>query len=142
MTTTHETAPVAHSHDHGHGGSGHGDHQHSGAQHGAGVEKSERENAKQLGAGAPMLDIGGDIGALVLYTAPELEGLEIEVSLTSDLGTRTHTEVLRRTVNGNTFWAGVYAHLPEGDYRMWYDDPERETSFTITGGSVSELDWS
>ena len=58
-----------------------------------------------------MLDIGGDIGALVLYTTEELEGLEIEVSLTTDLDHRTHTQIHKRTVNGRTFWAGVYAQL-------------------------------
>lgn len=136
MTTTHEhsdeAVEVAHSHDHDHGHDGHGhDHSHAAPQ----------ESTGQLGLGAPMLDIGGDIGALVLYTSPDLEGQEIEVSLKSDLGHRTHTQIHRRTVNGETFWAGVYAELPEGDYRIWYDEPAGPMSFTITGGSVAELDW-
>jgi hypothetical protein len=95
----------------------------------------------QLGHGAPVLDIGGDIGALVLYADEELEGVEIEVSLLGDPDHRTHTEVLRRTVGGHLFWAGVYASLPAGDYQVWWDDAARQRSFTITGGSVAELDW-
>lgn len=95
----------------------------------------------QLGHGAPVLDIGGDIGALILYTTEEMEGLEIEVSHTDDPEHRTHTEILRRTVGGRTSWAGVYAALPEGDYRIWYDVATLPRSFTITGGRVSELDW-
>jgi len=106
----------------GHGGGGH-HHQHG-----------------QLGHGAPVLDIGGDIGALVLHTGQELEGLEIEVSLLGDPDRRTHTEILRRTVGGHQFWAGVYAALPAGDYRVWWDDAVRQRSFTITGGAVAELD--
>jgi hypothetical protein len=94
-----------------------------------------------LGTGAPVLDIGGDVGALVLYTDAGLEGREIEVSPKADPGRRTHTEILRRTIGGATFWAGVYAALPEGSYQVWYDDPSRTRSFTITGGRVSELDW-
>jgi hypothetical protein len=89
-----------------------------------------------------VLDIGGEIGALVLYTGPELEGIEIEVSPLGDPSRRTHTEVLRRTVGGATFWAGVYASLPEGDYELWYDDaPADERRFTIRGGAVTELRW-
>ena len=95
----------------------------------------------QLGRGAPVLDIGGDIGALVLHTTADLEGQEIEVSLRRDPDHRTHTEILRRMVGGSLFWAGVYAQLPEGDYQVWWDDPVVQRSFTITGGAVSELDW-
>jgi hypothetical protein len=104
----------------------------------------------QLGHGAPVLDIGGDIGALVLYTDSDLEGLEIEVSVRDrsadesgdESGRRTHTEILRRTVGGRTFWAGVYSQLPEGDYRIWFDEaPGRTLEFSIAGGSVTELDW-
>jgi hypothetical protein len=109
-------------------------------QHGPGGHVHHHQHG-QLGHGAPVLDIGGDIGALVLYTTEELEGQEIEVSLTSDPAHRTHTEVLRRTVAGRTFWAGVYAELPAGDYQIWYDDPSRPRSFTVTGGEVCELDW-
>ena len=119
---------TATTHEHTHDG-----HQHSHAGH--------RHQHGQLGHGAPVLDIGGDIGALVLYTSAELEGLEIEVSPLTDLDHRTHTEVLRRTVGGSTFWAGVYAELPEGEYQIWYDDPTRQQRFRINGGEVAELDW-
>lgn len=95
----------------------------------------------QLGHGAPVLDIGGDIGALLLYANEELEGQEPEVSLLTDLGHRTHTEILRRTVGGRTFWAGVYSQLVEGDYQVWWDDESQPRLFTIAGGSVTELDW-
>ena len=67
--------------------------------------------------------------------------MEVEVSLVADPGHRTHTQIHRRTVKGRVFWAGVYAELPEGDYQVWWDDSTRRRSFTITGGSVSELDW-
>lgn len=131
-----EQAVSEHAHDHDHGGHEHGHSDEHGHSH-----APQQENKGQLGLGAPMLDIGGTIGALVLYTSPDLEGEEIEVSLLSDLGHRTHTQVLRRTVNGETFWAGVYAELEEGDYRIWYDNTSLPLSFSISGGSVAELDW-
>jgi hypothetical protein len=127
----HEHAPGQHVH-------GADDHEHAGDEH---QHVASHHQHGQLGHGAPVLDIGGDIGALVLYTPAELEGMEIEVSPTTAPDHRTHTEVLRRTVGGRTFWAGVYAQLPEGDYQVWYDDPSRELSFSITGGEVSELVW-
>jgi hypothetical protein len=93
------------------------------------------------GQGPPVLDIGGDIGALVLYTPPDLAGQEIEVSPLGDPGHRTHTEVLQRTANGRTFCAAVYAALPEGRYRIWFDDTSRTREFAIAGGEVTQLRW-
>ena len=89
-----------------------------------------------------MLNIGGDIGALILYTDEALEGLEIDVSLLDEPTYRPHTEILRRVVGGRTFWAGVYSELKQGDYRLWYDAADdRPLAFTIAGGAVTELDW-
>lgn len=144
-THLHPHAPVAGTepgHDHGHTHEhmhGH-DHEH-GPEGGAASGTSAERKPSGIGYGAPVLDIGGDIGAMVLYTAPELEDVEIEVSLTTDDQHRTHTQVHRRTVNGSTFWAGVYAELPEGDYQVFWDDSSVRRSFTITGGAVTELDW-
>jgi len=128
MTTTHDRAHAPGS------GHPHHDHPHDHA-------KPPESQPGSIGTGAPVLDIGGDIGALVLYTKEELEGLEIEVSLLTDPGRRTHTQIHQRTVNGRTFWAGVYAELQEGDYQVWWDDASCERAFTITGGAVTELDW-
>jgi hypothetical protein len=86
-----------------------------------------------------VLDIGDDTGALILYTPPELVGLEIEVSQVDQL--RTHTEVLERRINGQPVFAAVYASLPEGHYRIWGYDDRAVTEFDITGGEVAEVDW-
>ena len=55
-----------------------------------------------------MLDIGRDIGALVVYTRPELLGREIEVSPKDNAARRTHTEVLQRNTNGRVIYAAVF----------------------------------
>ncbi len=85
-----------------------------------------------------VLDIGGDTGALVIYTSEELRGKEIQVSLK---GTRTaklvHTAIWERRFNGRTVFSGIYPALPEGDYIIW-THPSREV--TIVGGSVAEVD--
>ena len=126
------TASHHHATEHPHGHHEHHEHSH---------EHAPETQPSNLGLGAPVLDIGGDIGALVLYTTEDLESLEIDVSPTTDPDHRTHTQIHKRTVNGRTFWAGVYAQLKEGDYQVWWDDPACQRSFTITGGAVTELDW-
>src|SRR5919202_5337785 len=66
-----------------------------------------------------VLDIGQDIGALIVYTGPELRGREIEISPKGNAARRTHMEVLERTVTGQTVWAAVFPALSAGDYSLW-----------------------
>ena len=86
-----------------------------------------------------VLDIGVGAGALILYTAPDLLGHEIEISQTGQ--PRTHTEVLERRMDGRPVFAAVYASLPEGHYRIWGYDDKPVTEFDIVGGQVAEVDW-
>ena len=54
-----------------------------------------------------VLDIGDDVGALILYTSPEHHTDEIEVSLlgADPAARRVHSAVLERQLNGRTFYA-------------------------------------
>ena len=88
-----------------------------------------------------VLDIGADVGALVLYTPPERHGQEIEISPIGDDAARVHTAVLERIVDGRTIYAAVYPELPAGAYRLHDDDPTLPTGVTIAAGCVAELDW-
>ena len=87
-----------------------------------------------------VLDIGQDIGALIVYTGPQLRGREIEVSPKGNAARRTHTEVLERTVTGRTVWAAVFPALAAGDYSLWRD-VLTDDDVTIVGGTVAEVDW-
>lgn len=91
--------------------------------------------------GDVVLDIGEGFGALLIYTTPELRGTEIEVSRAADNATRVHAEVLERRVGGEPVFAAVLAALPEGDYRIWTDDPRLRNAVTIRSGEVAEVDW-
>jgi len=84
-----------------------------------------------------VLDIGQDIGALVVYTGEEMRGREIEVSLVGRETKRTHTSILERRVNGRVIYAGVFAALPSGDYTIWM---EPISEVTVRGGHVAEAD--
>jgi len=86
-----------------------------------------------------VLDIGESVGALILYTGPDLVGQEIEVSQSGQ--PRTHTEVLERRIEGRPVFAAVYASLPEGHYQIWGYDDKHVTEVDITSGQVAEVDW-
>jgi hypothetical protein len=85
-----------------------------------------------------VLDIGEDIGALVISTREEFRGKEIQVSLKgTNSASLVHTAVWERRFNGRTMFVGIYPSLPAGDYIIW-THPSREV--TIIGGSVAEVD--
>jgi hypothetical protein len=88
-----------------------------------------------------VLDIGDDVGALVLYTPPELHGREIEVSPVGADDRRVHTAVLARIAGGQTMYAAVYPELRAGSYRIWGDDPCLANEVTVPAGGVAEVDW-
>jgi hypothetical protein len=85
-----------------------------------------------------VLDIGQDIGALVVYTRAELVGKEIEVSLKASDEKRIHTAIHERRANGRTLYAGLFLALPAGEYIIWVH-PSCEV--TISGGAVAEVNW-
>jgi hypothetical protein len=124
-----------HEHDgHGHGPDDAHDHAHDPD------EEREHGHPRRWDEDA-VLDIGGEIGALILHTGPEYLDREIEVSPLDDDARRTHTAIHERTIDGRPAYAGVYAALPSGEYRAWADDPTLPDRFTIVGGEVAELDW-
>jgi len=88
-----------------------------------------------------LLDIGGDVGALVLVTPVELHGREIEVSPLGLDGRRVHAAVLERRVGDRVVFAAVYPELRAGEHRIWDDVPGRDRRVTIVGGQVTWVDW-
>lgn len=123
----------------------------------------------QLGAsndGSVMLDIGGDIGALILHTGPELLLAEIELSRVDggpvpgpdhahenghgeahqhdhgpSAAPRTHVAVRERRGPAGTRYAAIYPGLRSGEYTVWGVDGAVADTVTITGGEVAQLDW-
>lgn len=86
-----------------------------------------------------VLDIGEDIGALVLYTREDLRGRQIDVSLKENTAAkRIHTDVLERRIADRPVFAAIFAELSEGEYITWSDPAY---TFTIVGGHIAELDW-
>jgi len=85
-----------------------------------------------------VLDIGEDVGALILYTSADHHTHEIEVSpLGADPGARrVHSAVLERSLNGRTLYAATYPELAAGEYQVWCEGSPR---VTVSAGAVTEL---
>ena len=120
------------------------------------------------GQGAVVLDIGGDIGALIVTMPAELDGVEVEIVPT---GSRTrphpspathdstqhdaapghshaaaappHVAVLARpTPGGSVIHSLVFPELAQGTYDL-YIRPSGPVALTatVTGGQVTESHW-
>lgn len=88
-----------------------------------------------------VLDIGGDIGALVLYTDESLRECEVEIGRIGGDGHRTHTLVHERRVGGQVVFAGIFPQLRAGRYRIWTDEAGLSAEGDVAGGEVSYVDW-
>jgi hypothetical protein len=88
-----------------------------------------------------VLDIGGDIGAVVVYTGADLRGREFDISRADSPGRRTHVEVLERIVGDKTVFAATYYGLTEGEHILWDDDGSEMDRVTVKGGEVATVDW-
>jgi hypothetical protein len=99
-------------------------------------QKSDRVHPESV-----VLDIGQDIGALIIYTDAELRGREIEVSPLGSAATRVHVEVLERRVNGRQVFAAVFPKLRAGGYEIWGNSRNPSGTASIVGGEVTTVDW-
>jgi len=88
-----------------------------------------------------VLDIGGEIGALIVYAEAELVDTPIEVSPTGSDTARFHQHILERPLPHGTSYAAVFDKITQGEYTLWLHDQARLRDFEITGGSVSQIDW-
>ena len=89
-----------------------------------------------------ILDIGGQIGALILETDASRLGEEIEISPVPRDGeietVRTHSMVRERHTDPVSFDA-VYPDLHEGDYTVWSDEHTPAGTIAITGGQITRF---
>lgn len=88
-----------------------------------------------------VLDIGDDIGALIIYTRSEMCGQQIDVSPRDREWARIHTDVLERRANGSPVFAALFLALTAGDYFIWGSGSEPLGEVHIEGGEVAEISW-
>jgi hypothetical protein len=89
-----------------------------------------------------VLDIGGDVGALIVHADVALLGAEVEISPTGADDRRSHKDVLQREINGRPAYTAVFDRLREGTYTLWVDGIARARGVAVSGAAIAELDWS
>jgi hypothetical protein len=120
---------------------------------------NENENP-HAGQGSVMLDIGGDVGALVVSMPPAMVGVEIEIAPAGGAapehdhehehghghghghGHRPHVAVVDRPVTDGHEPSLVFPDLVEGSYEL-FDKGQDTVLLTaeIIGGQVTFLEW-
>ena len=120
---------------HGHGSGAPG---HAGTPGGTGSEERD--------AGRPhpehvVLDIGGELGALIVHTDAAMLGTEIEISRTGEDERRSHKDVLQREINGHPAYTAVFDKVRAGSYTLWVNDEPRARDVAVDAGTVAVLDW-
>jgi hypothetical protein len=88
-----------------------------------------------------VLDIGGDVGALIVHTDADLHGTEVEISPTGEDDRRAHKDVLERSIDGRSAYTAVFYELAEGTYTLWSQGEALARDVAITGAAIVEVDW-
>jgi hypothetical protein len=88
-----------------------------------------------------MLELGDEVGALLLYTDPELHGREIEISASGTAGERSHKQVHRRELGGRAVHVAVFDHLGAGEYTLWLDGHPQGPCVQVDAGAITEVYW-
>ena len=109
------------------------------------------------GQGSVLLDIGGEIGALVVAMPGQMEGVEVEIRPLHVLprlepghdheGDHDHTHhphvaVVSRPVDGGQLPSLVFPELVEGRYGLYLKETDdRRLSVGVVGGEVTTVEW-
>jgi hypothetical protein len=88
-----------------------------------------------------VLEIGGDMGALIVHTDADMHGIEIEISPSGHDEQRSHKQVLERSIGGRPAYTAVFDGLTAGRYTLWVGGQARARAVPVTGGTIGELDW-
>lgn len=112
------------------------------------------------GQGPVMLDIGDDVGAIVLHLPASLEGAEVEIAATEgpdgthghthprdhshghDHGPhRPHVAVVGRPVDDHVDYSAVFPALVSGPYLLYVPGAPEAVHVEVQGGAVTEATW-
>ena len=88
-----------------------------------------------------VLDIGDNVGALIVHTDPDMHGVEVEISAAGKDRDRSHKEVLERSMDGQPAFTAVFDGLDVGTYTLWSSDEAVTRGVEVRGGVITEVDW-
>ncbi len=91
------------------------------------------------GAGV-VLDIGGDVGAVIVYLGDQPVGAELDIAPVGEPARRFHTGVHDRDVDGVVTRVAVFPEVRTGRYEL-LDEHDRPFAVVhATGGAVHTAD--
>jgi len=88
----------------------------------------------------PVLDIGGSVGALVVYLDGPPPSGELEARPLGDPSGRFHTGVHPRELFGGTVYVALYPEVERGTYEILDARLQPIAVVDVDGGAVTELD--
>ncbi len=88
------------------------------------------------------LNIGDDVGALIVDMPPNLDGAEIEIRPIAGAETAHGGVVARPAANGRAMYSAVFFEIRAGTYELYLrpGGPVR-LRVGVTGGRVSYAEW-
>ena len=89
--------------------------------------------------GAPVLDIGGDVGAINVVLEDSSAGTELHLR-SDDPAFSIHTGVWTRHVGPDHVTTALFCELVEGTYWVLDADGSDVRCVEVTGGQLAELD--
>jgi hypothetical protein len=94
--------------------------------------------------GPVVLDIGGDVGAVVILADADLDRAEVEVRRVGAEWDGTHVAVRSRPTTGEPVYAAVFSQLPESEHEFRLRPPEPQGlvhRVQVIGGGLVEFHW-
>ena len=98
------------------------------------------ESYPHVRGGPPVLDIGGDIGALEAVLPAGAAGTELHLWSEHEPPIEVHTGVWNRTHAANPLTTAVFAELLAGTYHVLDGDGSASKPIVIRGGELSRID--
>ncbi len=90
-------------------------------------------------SGPLVLDIGGEVGALVIEAPAGAAGREIEISPRGDPARRQHNVVRARAAGHGIRYAAVFPALPAGTYVVWAGETAAAGTVDVRGSVVASF---
>jgi hypothetical protein len=112
----------------------------AGRSHVSAVPAHAHSHTAGAGQGPVAVEVGSGVGALLLWTGPEMDGAELDITPVGHEARRRHVAVLPRRVAGRIVHAAVYPLLDPGRYLVWEDGvPHLEVD--VADGRITEANW-
>jgi len=88
----------------------------------------------------PVLDIGGDVGALLVYLDETTPSGELEAQPLGRPDARFHTGVHHRMIDGSVTHVALYPEVVHGTYEILDDELRPIATVAVEGAAVAKLD--